>query len=241
LCDFMARVHWIKRAGYDLRDFSHVILRHGNLPFQLETLKKLGLSDAQLIPHTESLHIEAEALIVPSFFNVGFGCDHTSYRYEGLRGVRDFFLSGNPYMGADVNYPKRIYVTRQRAKVRRVLNGDALEDCLREFGFTSIALEELALVEQAALFARAEAVIGPHGAGFTNVIFCDPGTRILEMFHPDFISPNFWDCSTTLGLDYQALVTSDPPVHSPFFKFRQEANMTIDLTGLRATLRAWRF
>jgi len=35
-----------------------------------------------------------------------------------------------------------------------------------------------------ALFQRAECVIGPHGAGLTNLVFCRPGVQVIEVGTP---------------------------------------------------------
>ena len=37
------------------------------------------------------------------------------------------------------------------------------------------------LAEHISLFAKADIVIGPHGAGFANLIFCKPKTGIIEI------------------------------------------------------------
>ena len=38
----------------------------------------------------------------------------------------------------------------------------------------------ISFAAQAKLFRSAAAVIGPHGAAFSNLVFCQPGTRVVE-------------------------------------------------------------
>lgn len=57
------------------------------------------------------------------------------------------------------------------------------------------------------LFANAKIVIAPHGAGLTNLIFCKPGTKVLEIFqsHED---DTYCYLAQVLGLDYHCLKTT---------------------------------
>jgi capsular polysaccharide biosynthesis protein len=42
-------------------------------------------------------------------------------------------------------------------------------------------LEEITLEEQISADQGAEIVIGAHGAGLTNIIFCNPGAKVLQI------------------------------------------------------------
>ena len=67
---------------------------------------------------------------------------------------------------------------------------------------------ELSLIEQAKLFQGADVVIGPHGAGLVNVIFCKVGTVVVELPTIEHAGMLFFqDISTALGLRH-AIVPS---------------------------------
>ena len=60
------------------------------------------------------------------------------------------------------------------------------------------------------LFHRAAVVIGPHGAGLANILFCQPGAVIVEVQCKGYWSrPCFRDMAFKLGLRYYATVSSD--------------------------------
>jgi capsular polysaccharide biosynthesis protein len=78
----------------------------------------------------------------------------------------------------------RIFIDRDHDP-ERSYNREALLRIARERGFISIVGANLGLAEQARLFARAEIIIGPNGAGWTNVLFCSPGARGLCWIVPE--------------------------------------------------------
>ena len=47
--------------------------------------------------------------------------------------------------------------------------------------FIFVKLHETNFREQVNLFHNAECIVGLHGAGFVNVVFCKPGTKIIEL------------------------------------------------------------
>jgi hypothetical protein len=83
---------------------------------------------------------------------------------------------------ADASQPRRLYITRRLATMRRILNEGALVAGLRSCGFEPITLEKLSLAEQFHCFATAEAVVAPHGAGLTNLLHAPAGCRVVELF-----------------------------------------------------------
>jgi capsular polysaccharide biosynthesis protein len=61
--------------------------------------------------------------------------------------------------------------------------------------------ERLSLAEQAQCFNNASVIFAPHGAGLTNIVFCKPGTKVVE-FYGAHIAPCYWAISTIMGLEY---------------------------------------
>ncbi len=108
--------------------------------------------------------------------------------------------------------PKRIYISRDDARLRRVANEAGVMDTLRLLGFERVILKGMPIARQVRLFRDAEAVVAPHGAGLAHIAWCRPGTRIVEIFpSPDgALGParnatdNFWLISRLRGLDYSA-------------------------------------
>ena len=75
---------------------------------------------------------------------------------------------------------ERIYVSRRGAK--RSLQGEAaLEELLKSDGFTVIHPDTLDWVDQIAIFQNAKVIVGPHGAGLSNLAFTPPGALLVEI------------------------------------------------------------
>jgi hypothetical protein len=83
---------------------------------------------------------------------------------------------------ADASQPRRLYITRRLATMRRILNEDELIAGLRSHGFEPVALETMSLADQYRCFATAEAVVAPHGAGLTNLLHAPSGCKVVELF-----------------------------------------------------------
>ena len=102
-----------------------------------------------------------------------------------------------------------IYVSRAIAPRRRLANEPELIDALDSIGIESVRLESLNVQEQAAVFSEAKLVLGVHGAGLTNTIFCSPDTPVIEILpeQPVFASA-FAAMTSILELPYGYLVAS---------------------------------
>ena len=78
---------------------------------------------------------------------------------------------------------RRIYISRENAPSRRILNFDALEkEVLGKYGFTQLDLDNSTLVEQIDAFSKADLVLAEHGAGLANAMFMRPASTMIEIF-----------------------------------------------------------
>jgi len=107
----------------------------------------------------------------------------------------------NQYQSA---FPEHIYISRNDASKRQVINEDELVDQLRGYGFESFELTNLSMVDQIILFSQADTVIGPHGAGLGNTVFCSDCT-VIELAGVKN-KPTFLMQAQKLDLDYRLVI-----------------------------------
>ncbi|MDE0808197.1 MAG: glycosyltransferase family 61 protein [Alphaproteobacteria bacterium] len=98
--------------------------------------------------------------------------------------------------------PRRIYISRDDATVRRVSNESTLTDRLSEFGFEAHKLGTLDIETSVAMFANAEMIVTPHGSGAFNNLFAPRSATVIEIDHPrnDFVP---FGISRSLGQRYR--------------------------------------
>lgn len=74
---------------------------------------------------------------------------------------------------------KSFKIFLKRKEIRRLYNQDEVERILLDRGFTSIKCEDLSFIEQVTIFNKANFIIGPTGAAWTNIIFSKSGAKSL--------------------------------------------------------------
>ena len=142
-----------------------------------------------------------------------------------------------PEMGSAAGFQRKIYVLRARSAQRRIRNDAQVRRCLEDRGFVTIALEDLSLADQVRLFANADAIVAPHGAGLANLAFCRPETRVIELFASRY-TPRYYEyLATMLGLDYAALVEGGCAHGQRSGHFAAE-DMNVDIAALDCVLPA---
>ncbi|MEX2531234.1 MAG: glycosyltransferase family 61 protein [Gemmatimonadota bacterium] len=130
--------------------------------------------------------------------------DTDRFRPELVRKVRDAVWEG------EVPAPRRrIFISRQKVDRRRLLNEEQMWRLLEPLGFERVVMEELPFEAQVELMKDTRVLVGSHGAGLTNMIFCAPGTQVLEIADLSFPNPNFYALASGLGHDYW-LAEGDP-------------------------------
>jgi capsular polysaccharide biosynthesis protein len=107
---------------------------------------------------------------------------------------------------------KRYYIERGAVRRRPFAGEAAVAEFLRGYGFEAVGMAGRAVVEQAALFASAKAIVAPHGAALTNLIFAPQGTKVIEIFPPNYREASYFTAASHGGLDYYYLIGSETGV-----------------------------
>lgn len=123
-----------------------------------------------------------------------------------IKSIRDFFFKKLSELPIGKDYPKRIYISRFKAKSRRISNENELEVLLNKYSITKIHLEDLTLMETCNLFAKLDFVIAPHGAGLANLVFSKRKTNVIEIFPKNHLEAAFYRLSIMNDLNYSYLV-----------------------------------
>lgn len=111
----------------------------------------------------------------------------------------------------------KLFVSRRRARARHLTNDLEVSERLGALGFTTVVLEEFSGAEQARLFRRAKVIVAQHGAALTNLLYCRPGTRVIELFNgPSGGSEGLYrSIAADLGLVHEAVILDGPDKDSP--------------------------
>jgi hypothetical protein len=120
---------------------------------------------------------------------------------EDISNVRSFFNVDEEQKGQ-----KRIYISRSKAKRRKIVNEAEFESFLLAHYFEIVHFEDLSVKQQVSMMSEAEIVISLHGAGLTNCLFMPPKSVVIELIPEvekiqDFRFP-FWRISSIIELKY---------------------------------------
>jgi capsular polysaccharide biosynthesis protein len=175
-------------------------------PYQLETLRLLGIGERRLARFSGDEVWELETL-----FFTNKTADSGSHRREADEWLRDTFLDGyNITRGTE---RRRLFISRNGLQKRQVVNEPEVVEYLADFGFETCRPETLTLREQFELFAHVEAAVSTHGSGWTNMLFAPEGAVVVDMIpaHMTHLSYVFWTMCEALGHAYWYFVADTVP------------------------------
>jgi capsular polysaccharide biosynthesis protein len=125
----------------------------------------------------------------------------------------------------------RIYISRSSR--RKVVNESTLLSLLKKYDFTIIEDKPRSVAEQVAIYKNASFIMGPHGASFTNIIWCEPGTHLFELFPPNLIVDHFAYLAQVMGMSYSAYSHVIKMGHT---KYHIEEDIFVSIADLEKSL-----
>ena len=191
MLDVFPRVELLRLSGIELEEIDYFLFYQPDRKFCNESLNRLNIPKEKVVDSVAYPHIKATELLVPSLPS----------GYRGSFWVIDF-LKRTFLPEGDYPPTERIFISRQNAGGRRIINESEVMEILSKYGFKLVFLESMSVVEQAKLMASAQVIISPHGSGLTNIVFCQPGTKIIELFSSAYINECYWTLSNQCSLKH---------------------------------------
>lgn len=103
--------------------------------------------------------------------------------------IRETFFRNEDEIKIDAN--NKLFL--RRTGIRNLINYSEIEAYFENKGYKLVDSSNLSITEKRTLFGSASVIVGPHGASFTNIIFCHNNVRIL-VFAPDSRNNDgYWD------------------------------------------------
>jgi len=191
LLDSLSRFHLFQAAGFSINDVTGVLCPGMPNPRSSGFLDKLGIPTSKRIWSDSSPGFVADLIIVPSF--------------PGIRRVYPQWVASflkQAFGTSQTCRNRRLYVTRGMG-TRKVINEQDLQPILDRFGFEFYNPSEHP--DPPADFGEAEAIVGAHGAGLTDIVFCPPGGKIMELMPSDHVFPHYYTLAVSASLEYMCL------------------------------------
>ena len=153
--------------------------------WQIKILFVLGIYKNKLLSSKKYKHIFAEEI---------YSVDHPWYNYgyiqENVKKIPNWIIYENRKLFLKrfkVSSQKKIFLDRSQSNYNhcQIKNLSDIKNLILKKKIKSCRPELLSFNNQVKLFKSSYLIIGAHGAAFSNIIFCNPGTKIVEIIPAD--------------------------------------------------------
>ena len=195
----------ITKKFKDLNSFDAILMPNIKKKFQTDSLEYFNISKNKILDGSEITHLYADKITIPShpYWELNKHQFETVAKVDQdiLKSIRKIFLQ-NSSLNKKKN--ENIFIDRSDSifNHNKLVNNLEIIDYLKKKEFLIIKLSELSFNEQIKIFNEAKIIIGSHGAGLTNLIFCEPSTKVIEIGNPNFDCDVFRNISNIQNLNY---------------------------------------
>ncbi|MCI4666009.1 MAG: glycosyltransferase family 61 protein [Neomegalonema sp.] len=99
-----------------------------------------------------------------------------------------------------------LYLERGQAKLRNLANAAEVRAAAERAGLSIFRPEASNFADQIARMAGAQTVFAVHGAALTNILFADPGCRVVEVFGRNFAKSVYLALAHMLGHEHIGVI-----------------------------------
>ncbi len=127
-----------------------------------------------------------------------------NFNTEAINHLRNHFIKFYKQNSKDDNdAPERIYISREKAVAKHILNEHDITQITDKYSFKTIYFEEYNLIQKIGLMRNCKILVGMHGANLTNALFMEPEGAIMELRKKDDFKNNaYFSLSSSLNIAY---------------------------------------
>ena len=150
--------------------------------YQKDIFKIVGIDKTKIIDSNKYRHLQCKKIYGvthPNYFKGTFSYAQSLMPAWIVYYLKKKFLKHKK----STNKIKKVFIDRSDSKLGhcKLINNNEIKYFLKSKGFKIIKLSNLNFKNQISIFNNAEIIIGPHGAGFANLVFCKKNTIIIEL------------------------------------------------------------
>jgi capsular polysaccharide biosynthesis protein len=184
--------HWICEALPRILSVEEDLLKSDNVllmpdryraSFQAQTLKAFPGVKVEWISQEEMLHC-------PKIFLAQRPAPSGSNNPELMKRLREKIRS--TFGNESLDGTRNIYVSRGKARRRKIANESEVIQLLSTFNFEIICYEDFSFEEQVGIAMTTRNCISLHGANLSNTLFMNPGGKVMELRMKDDAENNYY-------------------------------------------------
>lgn len=199
LTDHMPRLSW---AAELFSGMPIGLQCHGLVGFQWATMARAGIRFSSETP----VELKEGAYRVKDLVFLTSSADAFISRLQG--GSREYAKPLKARLGYRGELRSRkIFVTRPPGIRRTLIDYERHTKILEHYGFEIVDPGGLPFDQQARIFAESTHVVGLHGAALANLLFCAPGTKVIEVFPRNYGTRAFVWISDVCDLLYKPIIS----------------------------------
>ena len=177
------------------------LISHGLQPWQDEVLELVGIPSDRVVRYHDHDRFTAEQLLVPvrdkGALNMTPGLVERIRKSVGML----------PFESGSSN---SLYISRGDSLRRPIQNESDVQSLVEAYGMDVRQLSGMSVREQISLFARAGIVVAAHGAGLTNLMWCQEGTIVVELMPDRHRIPCFRNICQQRNLQHHVILCPQP-------------------------------
>jgi len=129
-------------------------------------------------PIDAGVHLQVKQLVLPEVREFT-----SAFNPADILAFKEYVYSHISRMSFDLNLSGKTYITRRKAKYRKIQNENDVLGIVRTAGYDIVDFEDYSFLEQVYIMSKTRSLISIHGAGLSNIMFMPSGGNVLELMH----------------------------------------------------------
>ncbi len=222
----------ITELHQSLNSFDAIYLPNYEKSFQIDSLKYFNVDFSKFINGSQIRHVTANKFVIPQhpYWKINKYQMETVANVDKdiVKNIRKKFLKN-----IETNKFKKIFIDRSDSIFfhNQIENYDEVWELLKKKNFTKLKLTNFTFKEQIQYFNNAEIIVGGHGAGLCNTLFCKPRTLLIELANTINKCDMFKNISKINNMSHHKIESSKEPPEN-----RMKPDICVDINKLKTLL-----